>query len=139
MFDEQKGGLGVQDQPLDLHTGKDVNIIERLVPDIEMGLLAQAPGKQNFFLLTVAEVGNIFVKLRAGKIQLAQDGFEKTLVDLQILRVGAQIAGKAFGALGNVGDFQPVAFVKLARMIGLEPAQDRSAGRFCKACPYDRS
>ena len=36
VLDEQHGRLTAQEQFLDLHAGKNVNLIQRLVPDVQM-------------------------------------------------------------------------------------------------------
>ena len=55
MLDEQKRRLAAEDEVFDLHAGKGVDVVERLVPEVEVGALAQAQGQQRLFLLPVAE------------------------------------------------------------------------------------
>ena len=45
VLDEQQRRLVFEQQLFDLHAGKDVDVVERLVPDIQMRRLAQAFGQ----------------------------------------------------------------------------------------------
>ena len=71
-----------------------------------MGPLAEAPGQEDFFLLSFGVVGQILFKLHPLKIQLPQDGFEQGLVDCPRLDKIVQTAPEGGGVLGNVGDHQ---------------------------------
>ena len=51
MLDEEHRGPELLYEALELHTGVDVDVVERLVPDVEMGALAQARGEEDLFLL----------------------------------------------------------------------------------------
>ena len=48
MLRQNHGGAKLGNQPLDLHAGKHVDVVEGLVPQIQVGLLAQAPGEERF-------------------------------------------------------------------------------------------
>ena len=51
MLHKEHGGLIGAQQLLDLHTGEHVDIIQRLVPDTEVGRAAEGRRQQHFFLL----------------------------------------------------------------------------------------
>ena len=55
LYKDHRGRKG-SEQPLDLHPGVDVDIIERLVPYIQMCLLAETLCQQHFFLLPGGKV-----------------------------------------------------------------------------------
>jgi hypothetical protein len=84
MLCKQQGRAVFQDQLFDLDAAQHVDVIQRLIPDIEVRLLAQTAGQQDFLLLPRGKITHIFFKLYAGEVQLAQDGFE--LADGCILR-----------------------------------------------------
>ena len=76
MLHEQNGRLVFEQQVFYLHAGKDVNVVERFIPDIQMRLLTQAFGEQDFLFLPLAEFVQPLFKLLPRKIKFPQDGFE---------------------------------------------------------------
>lgn len=82
MLYQDHGRLKFQDQLLDLHSGKNVNKVQRFIPDIKMGLLTQTSCKQYLFLLASAVVLNSFFKLCSGKIQFSQKRQKQRLIYL---------------------------------------------------------
>ena len=74
---------------LNLHPREDINVVEWLIPDVHMGLLAEAPGEQYLFLLPRAVIPHVLFKLDPREIQFSQDGFEQRLVNLLLSRVCA--------------------------------------------------
>ena len=80
VLDKEHGGGRGADQLLDLHPGVDVDEVERLVPDIEVGFFAEAFGQQDLLFLAAGKAAHVLFKLNAGKIHLAQDGLEEALV-----------------------------------------------------------
>ena len=51
MLHEKHGGTAGPQELLKLHPGEDINIVQRLVPHIEVCALAQACGQQELLLL----------------------------------------------------------------------------------------
>ena len=49
MLHEKHGGTADPQELLKLHPGEDINIVQRLVPHIQVGALAQAAGKKHLF------------------------------------------------------------------------------------------
>ena len=65
VLDQQHGGLVLGQQPFQLHAGEHVDVIQRLVPDVDMGRDAQAAGQQQLFLLQLYELlRNAFLLLQ---------------------------------------------------------------------------
>lgn len=58
MLDKQDRWCIGQQQLLNLHPGDDVDIIERFIPDEQMGLLTQTASDQHLFLLPAAVGSN---------------------------------------------------------------------------------
>lgn len=59
-----------EQQLFDLHAGKDIDVVERLVPDIQMCRLAQAFGQQHLLFLAGAVIGHILAELHPFKTSL---------------------------------------------------------------------
>ena len=62
--------LAGKNQLLYLNPRKNVDIIERFIPDIQMGWFTEAFCQKNLFALSLAILLQPFVKLISGKIQL---------------------------------------------------------------------
>ncbi len=63
VFHEEHRRPVLQQQLRDLDTGDHVDVVQRLVPDIEVRLLAEAPCQQHLLLLTSAVVGHVLFEL----------------------------------------------------------------------------
>ena len=110
MLHEQNGGLVFEQQVLYLHAGKDINVVERFIPDIQMRLFAQAFGKQNLLFLPLAEFVQSLFKLLPRKIKFPQDGFEKSFVKKIAPDIFIQRPVQSCCTLRDIGNFQPLAF-----------------------------
>jgi len=64
VLDEDHRGLGFFYHFFQLQAGIDIYVIERLVPDVEMRLLAEAFGQQQLLLLPGGEVAQVFFQLQ---------------------------------------------------------------------------
>ena len=82
---EQQGRPECLQQLLDLDAGENVDVVQRLVPDVQMGGLAQAAGQQHLFLLSLAVLLHRQVELLPLKSQVAQDGQAAALVNAALL------------------------------------------------------
>ena len=82
VFDQQEGGLVGLNQRFDLHAAEYVDVVERLVPDVEMRRRAEAGGQQNFLFLALAEGRQRLVELLAAKVHVAQNGLEKRFIQI---------------------------------------------------------
>ena len=76
MLHEKHGGTAGPQELLKLHPGEDINIVQRLVPHIQVGALAQAAGKKHLLFLPGAIIGQILFKLYPREVQLAENGLE---------------------------------------------------------------
>ena len=56
MLHEKHGGTADPQELLKLHPGEDINIVQRLVPHIQVGALAQAAGKKHLLFLPGAVI-----------------------------------------------------------------------------------
>ena len=65
MLDKEHGSAARQEQLFYLHTGKYVDKIERLIPNIQVRSLSEAFREQHFFLLAAAVCLHILLKLYA--------------------------------------------------------------------------
>ena len=119
---QQEGAGVVPQKGLQLHPGKHVHIVQRLVPDVQMGALAQAPGQQDLFLLSGAVAAHILLQLGAGEVQLAQDGLKEGLVNPGGRSECRQIPLQAGGVLGHIGDVQAGGQPQYAPMGDVLPA-----------------
>ena len=102
MLDEYHRGLRIQQQLLYLHTREQVYIVQRLVPDIHVRLLAKARRDEHLFPLSGAETGHVAVKMPARHVQLAQKGFDPALVNAPLAGKAAQIAAQKRAVLRDV-------------------------------------
>lgn len=91
MLHKDHGGLALQQQGLDLHSGIDVDKIERFVPQVQMGVLTQAAGNEDLLFLSSAVVRHVLFKLRPLKVQLPQYRLEEALVDPALPRKAPQV------------------------------------------------
>ena len=96
-----------EQQLFNLDAGEDVDVVEGLVPDVQVRGLAQASRQQHLFLLSGGKVAHILFKLYPFKAQLAQDRLEKALVDVAVCRIAAQAAAQTGGVLRYIGYLQP--------------------------------
>ena len=80
MLHKQHGGLVFQQKRFDLHPGKHIDIIERLVPDIKMGRRCQAGCQKDLLFLPLGIILHVFKELGAFKVQLAQDRQKQAFV-----------------------------------------------------------
>ena len=83
MLHKNEGGTAFQNELFDLHPAPKVNVVEGLVPDVEMGLFAEAFGEKNFLLLAFGKGGHVAVEMIARKAHFAQEGEEEGAVDLR--------------------------------------------------------
>ena len=114
MLHEQHGGGRGADQLFDLHPGVDVDEVEGLVPDVEVGFFAEAPGQQDLLFLPAGKAGHVLFKLDPGEIHLPQDGLEQALVQAVGPGKAGQVPRKAGGVLGDIRDHQPGGAAHLA-------------------------
>ena len=112
----QKRRLAAEDEVLDLHAGKGVDVVERLIPDVEVSALAQAQGQQRLFLLPVAEFFGVGFQMGAGKAQFAQYGEKLRHIRAALPGQRAQIAAQEGGVLGDDGNAQAAAAPDAARV-----------------------
>ena len=101
MLHEKHGGTADPQELLKLHPGEDINIVQRLVPHIQVGALAQAAGKKHLLFLPGAIIGQILFKLYPREVQLAENGLELCLVQFIAPRELAQAAPQEGGVLGR--------------------------------------
>ena len=80
MLHKQHGGLVFQQKRFDLHPGKHIDIIERLVPYIKMGRRCQAGCQKDLLFLPLGLILYVFKELGAFKVQLAQDRQKQAFV-----------------------------------------------------------
>ena len=86
VLDENHGRRALPEQRFQLHAGDHIDEVERLIPDKQMRLFAQAFCDQNLFLLALGKILDALVKLRALEFELAQNRFEQAFVDAVRLR-----------------------------------------------------
>ena len=129
MLHKEEGGPVLQQQLLNLHPGEQVDIVQRLIPDIQVGALAQAGRDQHLFLLSGAVLPHIPLKERPGKAQLPQDGQKSGHLDPLLLRPGHGAAPQVVRLLGDIGNLQPRSPEEGARVGDLLPQrQPQQAG-----------
>ena len=104
MLHQEHGGPVPEDQLLQLHPGKQVDVVQGLVPHVQVGPPAQAGRQQDLFLLAGAVLGHIPFKELPAEVQLAQDGEQLGPVHPLPLRPVWQRAGQVVRLLGYVGD-----------------------------------
>ena len=80
VFYKEHGRAAGEEQILELHAGKDIDIIQRLIPYKEMGGFAEGFCQKYFFLLTLAVSFNLLLKLRAFQPELCQHGAKERAV-----------------------------------------------------------
>ena len=80
MLHKEHGGAVFLYQPGNLSSGKNINIIHGLIPDVQMCLPAEDGRQQHLFLLAAAVVRQVPLKLLPGEVQLPQDGPEPAAV-----------------------------------------------------------
>ena len=107
VLDEEHGGLVFLDQVFDLQAAGEVDVVERFVPDVEMGLFAEAFGEEDFLLLAFRKGGHVAREMVAGKAHFAQEGEEEGAVDLRSFCKIKHAATESVGALGHIGDDEP--------------------------------
>ena len=73
MLHQKHGGTEFQDQLLDLHPGEHIDIIQRFIPDIEVGRRDEAACDQHLFLLAFGEVLHSLSELFPSEIQFSED------------------------------------------------------------------
>ena len=69
MLHKQQGGAKLQNELFELYAGYEVNIIERLVPDVQMRRRCERNGERDLFLLPVAVSGNVAQKELAAQVE----------------------------------------------------------------------
>ena len=106
MLHEEDGRAALQQQLLDLAPGENVDVVQRLVPEVELGRLAEAPGQEDLLPLPHAEALHGLLELAPGEVQLPQEGQEQGPVQTVSLRVVRQGSGKAPRVLLQIGDHQ---------------------------------
>ena len=109
-------------QLLDLDAGENVDVVQRLVPDVQMGGLAQASGQQYLFLLSGGVVAHILLELHPLEAQLPQDRKEQALIETVPGGVVPQPAPQTGGVLRHVGDDQPAGCLQSAEIGDILPA-----------------
>ena len=114
VFDEEHGGLVFLNQLFDLQAAGEVDVVEGFVPDVEMGLLAEAFGEKDFLLLAFGKGGHVAVEMIARKAHFAQEGEEEGAVDLRGFGEIEHVATEVIGALGHIGDDEPAGDVQSA-------------------------
>lgn len=107
VLDEEHGGLVFLNQLFDLQAAGEVDVIQGFVPDIEMGLLAEAFGEEDFLLLAFGKGGHVAVEMIARKAHFAQEGEEEGAVDLRGFGEVEHAATEGIGTLGHIGDDEP--------------------------------
>ena len=107
VLDEEHGGLVFLDQLFDLQAAGEIDVIQWFVPDIEMGLLAEAFGEEDFLLLAFGKGGHVAVEMIARKAHFAQEGEEEGAVDLRGFGEVEHAATEGIGTLGHIGDDEP--------------------------------
>ncbi len=102
MLHKDHGGLALQQQGLDLHSGIDIDKIEWFVPQVQMGVLTQAAGNEDLLFLSSAVVRHVLFKLRPLKVQLPQYRLEEALVNPALPRKAPQIPPQEGAILGDI-------------------------------------
>lgn len=114
VFDEEHGRVIFPKQIFNLDPGQYIDVIQRFIPDIQMGFLAQTGSDEDLFLLAATVVFHGLFELASIKIQLSQDGLEQGLIQTQVFGVLIQAARKMGSILADQGDFYAAGHVKLA-------------------------
>lgn len=117
VLDEEHGGLVGFNQVLDLQAAGEVDVVEGFVPDVEMGLFAEAFGEEDFLLLAFRKGGHVAREMVAGKAHFAQEGEEEGAVDLRSFCKIKHAATESVGALGHIGDDEPACDAHAPAMI----------------------
>ena len=81
MLHQQHGRCVFGEQPFQLHAGQDVDVIQRLIPNIQMGGDAQASRQQQLFLLSLGHALQWALEQIPGEIHVAQDGLEECFIN----------------------------------------------------------
>ena len=106
MLHKKQCGLFPHNQLLQLHPGIEINVVQRLIPHVQMGTPAQTDRQQQLLFLPVTVTGHIHRKKLPWKIQLPQHAQQQR--NLYSLCSGPlhKIPLQKSGVLGHIGDFQ---------------------------------
>ena len=129
MLHKQHGGRIFQNQLFDLDAGVEIDVIQRFIPDVQMGLLAQAFGKEHLFLLSGGKGFHVLLELHGGKAQLVQQRLKETFLNLTAFCELGQWPPQTGGVLGHIGQDQAGAYGNSALVgDGLAGEQLQQAG-----------
>ena len=107
MFYEEHGRLTGKQQIFELDSGKDINVVQRLIPHKEVRRLAEGARQQYFFLLPFAVCFNPLFELRALQSQFVEYGEKERCVYAAAQCIFGQCSMKMRGVLRDVGNAQP--------------------------------
>ena len=139
VLDEEHGGLIGFDQGLDLQAAGEVNVVQGFVPDVEMGLFAEAFGEKDFLLLAFGKGGHVAVEMIARKAHFAQEGEEEGAVDLRGFGEIEHVATEVIGALGHIGDDEPAGDAHAPAVVkGLARQKPQQAGFAAAVGPVEK-
>ena len=82
MINSQHGRAAAQQELLNLHPGENVNIIQRLIPDIQMSRRQESCRDQDFLLLPFRIFFHVFAELVSVHIKFPKDCAEQTFIQV---------------------------------------------------------
>ena len=107
MFHEKHGGLILQQQFFYLHSGKHVDIIERLIPHIQVGRCEQAGGDQQFLFLPFGIFLHVFGELSLFQAELPEYGAKQADSQAAFQAKVREASCQPRGILINIGQDKP--------------------------------
>ena len=81
MLNEEHGRGVFRNQLFNLSAGININKVQRLVPDIQMGFFAKTACNQRFLFLSAGKIRNVLFKLRPLKSEFPEQSLEQAFID----------------------------------------------------------
>lgn len=107
MLHHQQGGRVPQNEFFHLPSAEHINIVQRLVPYVEMRRHAQAPGQQKLLFLSLAQFAQVLIKVFPAHIHIAQNRFEQCFIQPISLDKIPHAAAQSLRLLRHIGHDQP--------------------------------
>ena len=131
---EQQRGPVLQQQLLHLHPGDHVDEVQRLVPHIQVGLVAEAGGQQHLFLLAAAVLRQIpFKLLPGGKSSFRRMVRNRVPSSPPFPGEVRQAPAQAVRALADIGDHQAAHGLHRAAVGDVLPQQQLQQAGTCRS------